>query len=102
MWLVGKGRLKIKVEQCRDDTPEAIIELIRQCTEFDREQRPNFSPEIDDTLSKFEFIFPRLQRSQSEPCLIRNPQDDLLGLSMNFGVPKTPLSNHRRFNAEVT
>ncbi|CAF1199083.1 unnamed protein product [Rotaria sordida] len=102
MWLVGKGRLKIKVEQCRDDTPEAILELIRQCSEFHREQRPNFSPEIDDTLSKFEFIFPRIQRSQSEPCLIRNPQDDLLGLSMNFGVPKTPLSNHRRFNAEVT
>ncbi|CAF3413177.1 unnamed protein product [Rotaria sp. Silwood1] len=102
MWLVGKGRLKLKVEQCRHDTPEAIVELIRQCTEFHREQRPNFSPEIDDTLSKFEFIFPRLQRSQSEPCLIRNPQDDLLGLSMNFGVPKTPLSNHRRFNAEVT
>jgi len=46
MWLVGKGRLKIKVEQCRDDTPEAITELIRQCTEFDREQRPNFAPEV--------------------------------------------------------
>ncbi|CAF1923045.1 unnamed protein product [Rotaria magnacalcarata] len=102
MWLVGKGRLKIKVEQCRDDTPEAIVELIRQCSDFHREQRPKFSPEIDDTLSKFEFIFPRLQRSQSEPCLIRNPQDDLLGLSMNFGVPKTPSSNHRRFNAEVS
>ncbi|CAF2081940.1 unnamed protein product [Rotaria magnacalcarata] len=102
MWVVGKGRLKIKVEQCRDDTPEAIVELIRQCSDFHREQRPKFSPEIDDTLSKFEFIFPRLQRSQSEPCLIRNPQDDLLGLSMNFGVPKTPSSNHRRFNAEVS
>ncbi|UJR20939.1 hypothetical protein I4U23_024048 [Adineta vaga] len=102
MWLVGKGRLKIKVDQCRDDTPEAITDLIRQCTEFDREQRPDFAPEIDDVLSKFEFIFPRLQRSQSEPCLIRNPQDDLLGLSINFGVPKTPVSVHRRFNAEVS
>lgn len=58
--------------------------------------------QIDDILSKFEFIFPRVQRSQSEPCLIRNPQDDLLGLSMSFGVPKTPLTNHRRFNAEVS
>jgi hypothetical protein len=46
MWLVGKGRLKIKVEQCRDDTPEAITELIRQCTEFNREQRPNLAPEV--------------------------------------------------------
>ena len=46
MWLVGKGRLKIKVEQCRDDTPEAITELIRLCTEFDREQRPDFAPEV--------------------------------------------------------
>jgi hypothetical protein len=46
MWLVGKGRLKIKVEQCRDDTPEPITELIRQCTEFDRELRPDFAPEV--------------------------------------------------------
>ncbi len=57
---------------------------------------------IDDTLSKFECIFPRLQRSQSEPCLIRTHQDDLLGLSIHFGVPKTPVSIHRRFNAEVS
>ncbi|CAF1023873.1 unnamed protein product [Adineta ricciae] len=102
MWLVGKGKLKIKVDECRDDTPEAITDLIRQCTEFDREQRPDFAPEIDDVLSKFEFIFPRTQRSQSEPCLIRNPQDDLLGLSINFGVPKTPVSIQRRFNADVS
>ena len=46
MWLVGKGRLKLKVEQCRQDTPEAISDLIRQCTEFDREKRPNFAPEV--------------------------------------------------------
>jgi hypothetical protein len=46
MWLVGKGRLKIKVEQCRDDTPESILELIRLCTEFDRDQRPDFAPEV--------------------------------------------------------
>ena len=46
MWLVGKGKLKIKVDQCRDDTPEAITDLIRQCTEFDREQRPDFAPEV--------------------------------------------------------
>ena len=46
MWLVGKGRLKLKVEQCRNDTPEAISDLIRQCTEFDREKRPNFAPEV--------------------------------------------------------
>ena len=46
MWLVGKGRLKLKVEQCRDDTPEAITDLIRQCTDFDRTQRPNFAPEV--------------------------------------------------------
>ena len=46
MWLVGKGRLKLKVEQCRNDTPKTITELIRQCTEFHREQRPNFSPEV--------------------------------------------------------
>ena len=46
MWLVGKGRLKLKVEQCRDDTPEAISELIRQCSDFDREQRPNFVLEV--------------------------------------------------------
>ncbi|CAF2495659.1 unnamed protein product [Rotaria sp. Silwood2] len=102
MWLVGKGRLKLKVEQCRDDTPTAITNLIRQCIEYDHEKRPNFAPEIDDTLSKFECIFPRLQRSQSEPCLIRAHQDDLLGLSIHFGVPKTPVSIHRRFNAEVS
>ncbi|CAM4781101.1 unnamed protein product [Rotaria magnacalcarata] len=102
MWLVGKGRLKLKVEQCRDDTPTEITNLIRQCTEFDHEKRPNFAPEIDDTLSKFECTFPRLQRSQSEPCLIRTHQDDLLGLSIHFGVPKTPVSVHRRFNAEVS
>jgi hypothetical protein len=46
MWLVGKGRLKLKVEQCRDDTPTAITDLIRQCTEFDHEKRPNFAPEV--------------------------------------------------------
>jgi hypothetical protein len=46
MWLVGKGRLKIKVDQCRDDTPDAIIELITQCTEFDKELRPDFAPEV--------------------------------------------------------
>ncbi|UJR28585.1 hypothetical protein I4U23_009818 [Adineta vaga] len=102
MWLVGKGRLKLKVEQCRDDTPTAITNLIRLCTEFDPEKRPNFAPDIDDTLSKFECVFPRLQRSQSEPCLIRTHQDDLLGLSIHFGVPKTPVSIHRRFNAEVS
>ena len=60
------------------------------------------SLQIDDTLSKFEFILPRLQRSQSEPCLIRTPQDDLLGLAVHFGVPKTPISMHRRFNAEIS
>ena len=46
MWLVGKGRLKLKVEQCRDDTPTAITDLIRQCTEFDHEKRSNFAPEV--------------------------------------------------------
>jgi hypothetical protein len=46
MWLVGKGRLKLKVEQCRDDTPTAITDLIRQCTEFDHEKRPDFAPEV--------------------------------------------------------
>ncbi|CAF1206626.1 unnamed protein product [Adineta ricciae] len=102
MWLVGKGRLKLKVEQCRDDTPATITNLIRQCTEYDREKRPNFAPDITDTLSKFECVFPRLQRSQSEPCLIRTHHDDLLGLSIHFGVPKTPVSIHRRFNAEVS
>jgi len=56
MWLVGKGKLKIKVEQCRDDTPEAIIELIRQCTEYNREQRPNFAPEVS-VLAKSCFYF---------------------------------------------
>ncbi|CAF1067648.1 unnamed protein product [Adineta steineri] len=102
MWLVGKGRLKLKVEQCRDDTPSAITNLIRQCTEYDHEKRPNFAPSIDDTLSKFDCVLPRIQRSQSEPCLIRTPHDDLLGLSMHFAVPKTPVSIHRRFNAEVS
>lgn len=52
MWLVGKGRLKIKVDQCRSDTPEAIVELIRQCTEFQREQRPSFSPQVCILLMK--------------------------------------------------
>ena len=46
MWLVGKGRLKLKVEQCRDDTPTAITDLIRQCTEYDHEKRSNFAPEV--------------------------------------------------------
>lgn len=46
MWLVGKGKLKIKIDQCRSDTPKAIVELIRRSTEFDREQRPEFSPEV--------------------------------------------------------
>ena len=46
MWLVGKGRLKLKVEQCRDDTPAAITDLIRQCTEYDHEKRPNFAPTV--------------------------------------------------------
>ena len=46
MWLVGKGRLKLKVEQCRDDTPPAITNLIRQCTEYDHEKRSNFAPEV--------------------------------------------------------
>lgn len=46
MWLVGKGKLKIKFDQCRDDTPESISELIRLCTEFDRELRPDFAPEV--------------------------------------------------------
>ena len=49
MWLVGKGRLKLKVEQCRDDTPEAISELIRQCTDYDRTLRPNFAPEVSSS-----------------------------------------------------
>ena len=50
MWLVGKGRLKLKVEQCRDDTPSDITNLIRQCTEFDHEKRPNFAPEVCSNL----------------------------------------------------
>ncbi len=60
MWLVGKGRLKIKVEQCRDDTPESITELIRQCTEFDREQRPNFAPEVCSSRSRIQNRFSSL------------------------------------------
>ncbi|CAF0750446.1 unnamed protein product [Rotaria sordida] len=99
--VLAERRLTLKVEQCRDDTSTAITNLIRQCTEFDHKKRPNFAPEIDDTLSKFECIFPCLQRSQSEPCVIRTHQDDLLGLSIHFGLPKTPVSIHRRFNAEV-
>lgn len=51
MWLVGKGRLKLKVEQCRHDTPEAITELIRQCNEYDRSLRPKFAPEASTTLN---------------------------------------------------
>jgi len=102
MWQVGKGKLKLKFEQCRDDTPESIMDLIQSCTEFDRNRRPNFAPEIDEILSKFEIIYPRIQRSQSEPCLIRTPADDLLGLSISFGVPKSPVLNHRRFNAEAS
>ncbi len=46
MWRVATGKLKIKIDECRDDTPEAIVELIRQCTEFDRKLRPNFAPEV--------------------------------------------------------
>jgi hypothetical protein len=46
MWMVGKGRLKIKVEQCRKDTPESIVNLIRQCTEFDRDLRPDFARDV--------------------------------------------------------
>lgn len=46
MWRVGSGRLTIKVDECRDDTPKAIKELIAQCTLFDRTQRPEFSPEV--------------------------------------------------------
>ena len=57
MWLVGKGRLKIKVEQCRDDTPESIIELIRACTEFDREQRPDFAPEVCSSKKRFSLCY---------------------------------------------
>lgn len=50
MWQVGKGRLKLKVEQCRDDTPEAITDLIRQCTEYDRTLRPKFAPEVGQSI----------------------------------------------------
>lgn len=46
MWQVGRGKLRIKIDQCRNDTPESITELIRQCTEFDRDLRPNFAPEV--------------------------------------------------------
>ncbi len=55
MWLVGKGRLKLKVEQCRDDTPIAITNLIRQSTEFDHEKRPNFAPEVNVKIYFFVF-----------------------------------------------
>ena len=62
MWLVGKGRLKLKVEQCRDDTPTPITNLIRQCTEYDHEKRPNFAPEVCVDVEYYSvrkrFIFP--------------------------------------------
>ena len=44
--MVGKGRLKIKVEQCQKDTPKSIVELIRLCTEFDRDLRPDFARDV--------------------------------------------------------
>ena len=57
MWLVGKGKLKIKVDQCRSDTPKAIVDLIRRSTEFDREQRPDFSPEVRSLKKTFSFDY---------------------------------------------
>lgn len=43
LYLVGSGRLKLDIDECRQDTPDKIKRLIKVCIEYDRTKRPLFS-----------------------------------------------------------
>jgi len=42
LFLVGSGRLKLNVDDARSDTPVAMKDLIKICSEYDRDKRLNF------------------------------------------------------------
>jgi len=42
LFLVGSGRLKLNVDDARSDTPLEMKDLIRTCSEYDRDKRLNF------------------------------------------------------------
>lgn len=68
--MVGSGRLKLNVEESRDDTPDGIKDLIKICSDFDRNKRLEFV-EINDALKKIRPVRlkTKLQRAQSVPNL---------------------------------
>ncbi|CAF0705941.1 unnamed protein product [Brachionus calyciflorus] len=72
LFLVGSGRLKLNINDCREDTPDEIRSLIKACTEYDRDKRP-FFVEINSILNNVEcdemFDSNEIKRSQSAPSL---------------------------------
>lgn len=42
LFLVGSGRLKLNSDDSREDTPDGIKDLIKICSEYDRNKRLEF------------------------------------------------------------
>lgn len=96
LFLVGSGRLKLNVEDARNDTPDGIKDLLKICSEYDRNKRLEFV-EINEWFKK---ILPvklksKIQRAQSVPNLGYSYDEDRSYLS-SFGMyeeeiyPQTP------------
>lgn len=78
LFLVGSGRLKLNINECREDTPESVRDLIKTCTQYERDKRPLFI-QINQILSQIECdCVPDLKRSLSAPSLLFTLDSDHL------------------------
>ena len=72
LFLVGSGRLKLNINECREDTPQLVRDLLKSCTEYDRDKRPLFV-QINQILGQVKCDYVPdcdLKRSQSVPNII--------------------------------
>ena len=53
---MGRGALRLTLEDSRPDTPEEILEIIRKCSQYKREERLDFV-EVKIENNTFEFHF---------------------------------------------
>jgi B-Raf proto-oncogene serine/threonine-protein kinase len=86
LFMVGSGRLKPNMEHIRNDAPKTLRNLLDQCIQFDREQRPEFR----HIYSLLDCIrLPKLKKSASEPNLHRSGASGS-SLHNSTASPKTP------------
>ncbi|CAF0825585.1 unnamed protein product [Brachionus calyciflorus] len=92
LFLVGSGRLRPNPDDCRSDTPSEIKELIKICSDYDRDKRLDFV-QINEKFKKIKMLKLklRLQRAKSVPNVSFNQlSSHLSGLYEEDFYPTTP------------